>query len=206
MYIPEHFRILDFERKKAWLSKYNFGILICSDSDSIEITHLPFLFEFKEEQILIYCHLAKENPVYTSIIGGNSKVKVVLQGADGYISSSWYSHENVSTWNYSAAHFEGEATVISEQELLSILKTLTDKYENAVNGFKFFNHLNQRMIHAYLDHIRGLKIVVTKDEFKFKLSQNRKPEEIRNIITQLTLSNPSLAEDMENELKSRKGE
>lgn len=203
MYIPEHFQIVDIEHKKAWLIKNNFGMLICSDNKSIEIVHLPFMFEFKEDIILIYCHLAKENPVYSSILQGNSKVKVVIQGSHGYVSSSWYQHENVSTWNYSAAHFEGEATEISEAELLNILKNLTDKHENEVNGVRFFEHLNQKMIHGYLQHIRGLKIVVTKDEFKFKLSQNRKPEEIQSIIEHLELSNPALAADMENELKFR---
>lgn len=204
MYIPEHFRILDFDRKKAWLTKNNFGILISACRNAIEAAHLPFIFEYINDKILIYCHLAKENPVYTSIIEGNSAVKVVIQGSHGYISSSWYNHENVSTWNYTAAHFEGIATEISEFELLSILKALTNRHEGAVKGLKSFNQLNSRMVDGYLQHIKGIKIEVTKEEFKFKLSQNRKTEEIRNIIEQLKDSNQALAEDMIDELKFKK--
>ena len=50
----------------------------------------------------------------------------IFSGVHTYISSSWYNHENVPTWNYLAVHVSGKIRLIEGQELMDHLKSLTD--------------------------------------------------------------------------------
>ncbi|SEF39789.1 Putative FMN-binding domain-containing protein [Algoriphagus boritolerans DSM 17298 = JCM 18970] len=44
------------------------------------------------------------------------EVLVNFQGPYAYISSSWYNHENVPTWNYLAVHVYGKIRIIEGEE------------------------------------------------------------------------------------------
>ncbi len=57
-------------------------------------------------------------------------VLVMFQGPHAYISSSWYSRENVPTWNYQAVHMYGKASILEKDELIEELTIMLEKYEN----------------------------------------------------------------------------
>jgi transcriptional regulator len=45
---------------------------------------------------------------------GNDEV-LAFSGPHSYISSSWYDHENVPTWNYIAVHVYGKIKLLKRQ-------------------------------------------------------------------------------------------
>lgn len=79
-------------------------------------------------------HLAIANPHWRSITDGTPALAVVT-GPEGYVSPSWYAAKAehgrvVPTWNYSAVHFSGHATVHRDPEWLrTAVGDLTDLHE-----------------------------------------------------------------------------
>lgn len=124
----------------------------------------------------------------------------MFQGANAYISSSWYSHENVPTWNYEAVHLYGEATILEKDELIEDLTKLLEKYEKHRENPILWDTLSPELLEKELQGIIGFKIKIRDIQAAYKLSQNRNETDTRNIINGLrNEGNPSskqIAESM----------
>jgi len=195
MYIPPEFKITDETVIENFLREHNFGLLTTQFEDGFPLAaHLPFLMEKKENRYFFYTHLALQNEL--SRLPDGSMVLLVFTGAHGYVSSSWYGHPNVPTWNYMAVHINGKIRKQSSDELHNQLRKLTSLHEQSVNGRIHPDELPQTMIHGYLQHIVGFEVEATKIEAAFKLSQNRNEADFNSIINELELRNPALADAM----------
>lgn len=195
MYIPPEFNITDEQTINRFIHENAFGILNTNIDGYMEAAHLPFLMELENGKRVFYVHVANENPLAKMSDGQNCLL--IFSGAHGYISSSWYSHTNVSTWNYQAAHVYGKAEKVSDEMLLLSLEKLTRLYEEKVGGHVFTETLPPRLISGYMQHITGFKITEEHTEVAFKLSQNRKKEDYIRILEKVAGTNPALADEME---------
>ncbi len=188
MYIPEQFTEENFERITGLIKSNPFGMLITMQDNSPFVSHLPFLFDscFGTHGKLI-AHMAKENPQWHSLISSES-VLVVFNGAHGYISPTWYSNSGVPTWNYAVVHLHGNPTLIEDSaELEDILVKLTDEFESKnQNSWKLnLSEEKKEKKEKLLKMIVGFEIKIHKIEGKFKLSQNRSPQDQQNVINEL---------------------
>jgi transcriptional regulator len=123
------------------------------------------------------------------------------------VSSSWYNHENVPTWNYIAVHVYGKLSILNEQELMGSLNRLVDKYEsNSVNPVKV-EKLSENTLRS-IKGIVGFKIKIENIHSAYKLSQNRNDEDHHNIVKELQNTKDYLSmetsEIMENNRKFTK--
>lgn len=192
MYIPPEFKITDESVIDQFLSEHSFGLLTAqSDTGFPAAAHLPFLMEKKKDRYIFHTHLALQNEL--SRLPDDSQVLLVFTGAQGYVSSSWYGHPNVPTWNYMAVHVNGTIRKQSSDELHNQLRKLTSLHEQSVNGRIHPDELPQTMIHGYLQHIVGFEVEATKIEAAFKLSQNRNEADFNSIIKEMEQRNPALA-------------
>src|SRR5271166_1904437 len=109
----------------------------------------------------------------------------IFHGPHSYVSASNYTtQENVPTWNYGAVHVYGSGRVFSDmQDILSVLHDLIPTFEAAYQ--QQWESLSESYRQRMLSHIVGFEISVMKIEAKFKLSQNRTPEEQQNVIDSL---------------------
>ncbi len=79
-------------------------------------------------------HLAKANPQWRDIEAG-ADVLAVFQGADAYITPSWYQTKQetgkvVPTWNYAIVQVRGKARVIDDADwLLAQINAITTQQE-----------------------------------------------------------------------------
>ena len=128
MYIPEHYRNENQEDIKNFIHQNGFGILINQTNGKLLATHIPLLLEEKDGKQFLVGHVSKENPQAKSF-KTNDEILAIFSGAHTYISSSWYDHENVPTWNYLAVHIYGKVKLHSLEESIESLKRLVDKYE-----------------------------------------------------------------------------
>jgi len=112
-------------------------------------------------------------------------VLAIFSGPHTYISSSWYDHENVPTWNYVAVHIYGTLRVISDEELRASLKQLVDKYEKDSEKPARMENLSDKYLKHELMGIVGFEIAITRMEATNKLSQNRDAVNHQAIIQQL---------------------
>ncbi|UOU99779.1 FMN-binding negative transcriptional regulator [Chryseobacterium daecheongense] len=187
MYIPKLYKSEDYHLMKEIIKENAFALLI-SSVDKIRATHsMMMLNEDDHEQIYIETHISKANP-QAKLLKNGDEVLCDFLGAHTYISSSWYDHVNVSTWNYEAVQIYGKVELMNHEELYNHLDKLTYKYESAQRCPMFVKDMGKEFVEKEMKGAFGLKIIPTEICIKQKLSQNRKENDFQNIISNLEQS------------------
>jgi len=203
MYIPDLYKNENQEDIHNFLHQNGFAILVNQTDGKLWATHTPLILETNVagKQILIG-HISKANPQAESF-KSNDEVLAIFSGAHTYISSSWYDHENVPTWNYLAVHVYGKVTVYNHEEAVHFLKKLVDKYEaKSENPVRVENLSKKTMREAH--GIIAFEIEITNIEAQKKLSQNRDDKNYQNIISELDKTNDNQALDIAKEMKKNR--
>ena len=184
MYIPDIYKNENREEVKDFLNKNSFGILINQTNGKLCATHIPLeLDNNKNGKQVLYGHISIENPQWNGFLD-NDEILAVFSGPHSYISSSWYDHENVPTWNYIAVHIYGKIKIIEGEAVVESLKKLVDKYEKSsenpvrVEDFSKKTMMQTRGIVAF-------EIEITEIQSVKKLSQNRDVKNYDSIISKL---------------------
>ncbi|MDR6527196.1 transcriptional regulator [Chryseobacterium rhizosphaerae] len=187
MFIPKLYRSEDFNVMKAIISENSFALLI-SSVDKIRATHsMMMLNEDNPENSYIETHISRANP-QAKILKNGDEVLCDFLGAHAYISSSWYDHVNVSTWNYEAVQIRGKVELMDHDELYAHLDKLTSKYEKFQQCPMMVKDMGKEFVEKEMKGAFGIKIIPTEIFIKQKLSQNRKESDFDNIISQLETS------------------
>jgi transcriptional regulator len=184
MYTPEIYKNESQEEIKKFLQENSFGILINQTNGKLCATHIPLELETNEEgNEILYGHISKENPQWNGFLN-NDQVLAVFSGPHSYISSSWYDHENVPTWNYIAVHVYGKIKIIEGEAVIESLKKLVDKYEqHSENPVRIEDLSKKTMLQAR--GIVAFEIEITEIQATKKMSQNRDDKNLKNIISEL---------------------
>ena len=182
MYVPRHFQYDDTEEVKDFIEQNGFGILISQQDGRLWGTHIPLLFS--EDRRKLYGHVSKANPQWKNFVSGN-EVMVIFSGPHAYVSSSWYNHENVPTWNYIAAHVYGEIQIVEGEALRHSLSRLVTKYEKHSERPVSVETMTPDYFNRSLQGLVGFEIRITKIEAAYKLSQNRDQLNYRNVVREL---------------------
>ncbi|PWN58985.1 FMN-binding negative transcriptional regulator [Chryseobacterium viscerum] len=187
MFIPKLYRSEDFDVMRDIIKENSFALLI-SSADKIRATHsMMLLNEDDPENAYIETHISRANP-QAKILKDGDEVLCDFLGAHTYISSSWYDHINVSTWNYEAVQIYGKVELMNHDELYAHLDKLTSKYENFQQCPMMVKDMGKEFVEKEMKGAFGIKIIPTEIFIKQKLSQNRKEPDFNNIITQLEQS------------------
>lgn len=102
MYIPSFFKLENKDKIRDFINHNGFGIVINKGNERLLASHIPMLYTTNEKgEEVLTGHLSRANPQWKSF-DLMSEVLVIFQGPHSYISSSWYDHTNVPTWNYIA--------------------------------------------------------------------------------------------------------
>ena len=200
MYIPEIYKNENQEEIQNFLHQNGFAILVNQTNGKLWATHIPLVLETNEKgkQILVG-HLSKLNPQGESF-KTNDDVLAIFSGAHTYISSSWYDHENVPTWNYLAVHVYGKVTILNYEETVNSLKKLVDKYEVISENPVRVEDLSEKKMREARGII-GFTIEITSIEAMKKLSQNRDDKNYQNVIQELEKTNDGQAIAVAEEMK-----
>ena len=203
MYIPQIYNNENSADIYDFISKNGFGILVNQTSGKPWATHIPLVLDIdKDGNWFLEGHISKENPQCHSM-EQNQIVLAIFSGPHAYISSSWYDHENVPTWNYIAVHVYGTIKILDLDKTILSLKKLTDKYEKlSENPEKVENLSSKTMRQA--NGILGFQIEIESIEAVKKLSQNRDDKNYKNIISQLEKSQNTAAANLAIEMKSNR--
>lgn len=185
MYIPEQFKETNSDRIAALIESNSFGMLVTAPAGVPFVSHLPFIFDpAAGSKGKLLCHMARANPHWQHFSSGG-EVLVVFQGPHAYVSPSWYSSPGVPTWNYAVAHLRGNPRLVeSESELEALVGRLTHVYESHMPTpwkAELFGERRTKL----LEMIVGVEIEVTDIQAKFKLSQNRPPQDQQRVAEKL---------------------
>jgi transcriptional regulator len=198
MFTRSQFKMTELADKHKFIEEYGFGVVI-SCVDVLSATHLPFVLQTNEgEQGVLYAHCAKANPLWKSLEGQNALV--IFTGPHAYISPSWYtSKPAVPTWNYTAVHAYGIASLLNPQDTLKAVDQVVQKYEPQLLIDR--DIVTDQIKHKLLAGIVGFKIELSKIEGQLKLGQNKSKEDQTGIYNALNssrnLQNLSLARFMQ---------
>lgn len=182
MYTPKYFQQADIPEIKEFIRQNGFGILVSQHAGALMATHIPLALSKDGDKLR--GHVAKANPQWKSFQTA-TEVLAIFQGPHTYISSSWYNHKNVPTWNYIAAHAYGTLKVLEGDDLYHSLVHLMEKYEQASANPVTAEKLSADYIRKAMQGVVGFEINIARLEATYKLSQNRDRESYSNIVHEL---------------------
>ncbi|QNS40437.1 FMN-binding negative transcriptional regulator [Chryseobacterium manosquense] len=186
MYIPNIYKSEDQDLLRKIISENAFALLI-SDKEKLSATHSMFLVNENEGNFYLETHISKAN-FQAKVLKDGDEVLCDFLGAHSYISSSWYNHQNVSTWNYEAVQIRGKVKLMNDDELYEHLRKLTFKYEKPQKCPMLVENMDDEYVKNEMKGAFGIYIFPTEVFIVNKLSQNRKEEDFKNIIKELEQS------------------
>ncbi|KQV84359.1 FMN-binding negative transcriptional regulator [Rhizobium sp. Root1220] len=191
MYQPPHFREDDLDAQQALIRAHPLGLLVTAGASGLMANSVPFhLDPAASANGTLRLHLAKANPQWRDIQSG-ANVLAVFQGADAYITPSWYETKQatgkvVPTWNYAMVQASGAARVIDDADwLLAQINALTAQHEGLREKPWAVQDAPADFIRAQMKGIIGIEIEIASIEGKWKVSQNRPAPDREGVATGL---------------------
>lgn len=199
IYVPDRQRETDLATILDFIEEFSFAMLVTAKG-GLHITNVPTLFDRSPEGWgKIWWHLAKNN-AQNQVFDGSTECTVVFHGPHGYISPNWYSAKNsVPTWNFAVVHATGKPRRLDDDATFAkSLERLVARNEGAYGGGGDWDF--SKLPDAYLKGMRqgivAYEMVVDQVEAKFKLGQDRSPDDRAGILNGLKTGRkePSLFE------------
>jgi transcriptional regulator len=191
--------IIDFIQKNA------FATLVTQSSGRPLATHIPFVLHHNSAgSPVLTGHIAKANPQWKDW-DEHKDALVIFQGPHAYISSSWYNHENVPTWNYLVVHVYGKVRIIHEEELNTHLRSLVDVYESGRTNRVRFETMSESFVQSHIRALIGFEIHIDEVHASAKLSQNRDDINYHHIVQQLEKSSSPMDKEIAVEMRRKRG-
>lgn len=183
MYVPKRYRPKDPQVVYSYIEKYAFATLV-TQGQRLIASHIPLLLEQGDGDPYLSGHVSKANEILDQLKDGQEVLATFMEH-HAYISSSWYDHVNVPTWNYIAVHVYGRATLLTGEDLYHSIENMVNKYESGRTDRFRLKDFGQQELDAHLNGLVGFKISIDRVEAAYKLSQNRKDRDYKEIISQL---------------------
>lgn len=199
MHLPKLFKTENYEILQDIVKNNSFANLIIYN-EKILATRAMMLLSGNQNDIYIETHLNRANPVARKINCEN-EVLCEFLGSHTYISSSWYDHINVSTWNYEQVQIYGKIETMNEDELYNHLNKLTNIYEAPQKCPMTLEKMGKEFVEKEMKGAIGFKIFPTEIKIKQKLSQNRDEKNFRNIIDNLEQSEYIMDKDVARKMR-----
>jgi transcriptional regulator len=179
MYTPAAFRQDDLATLHQQIRATRLPTLVSHGTQGLLASHLPLLLEAGEGPYgTLYGHFARANPQWRELADG-SPALVIFQGAEAYISPSWYAAKAehgkvVPTWNYISVQAHGRAEVFDDAErLLQLVSRLSALHEAERPQPWAVSDAPRDYIDSMLRAIVGFALPIERLEGKWKLGQNR---------------------------------
>jgi transcriptional regulator len=179
VYVPDAFEMTDRAELFAHMMAHPFATVVTHGDDGVMVSHLPLLVDV--ERSVLRGHLARENPQRAHFAGG-AQTLAIFHGPHGYVSPSVYAEPlSVPTWNYTVVHARGPARLVDEQALRAILDDTVARFDSTRWRLQEDPAFLARMLGA----IAGFEVTLEGLEGKWKISQNRPPADVPNVIAWL---------------------
>lgn len=185
MYIPGTNRMEQTEEIFRFMQQFSFATIVSSGAGGLIATHVPVEIETDPHGTpCIRTHIARANQQWKQF-NDTDQVMVIFMGPHTYISSSWYDHVNVPTWNYLAVHVYGKPRLLNDAAAEVMLQRLVERYEQQEGKRFSMDQMERADIDAHLKALVAFEISIDRIDAKAKLSQNRNKENFDRILTQL---------------------
>jgi transcriptional regulator len=191
MYIPKHFEQPSVEAMHALISSNPFAALVTYGSEGLCANHIPMeLHEEPKPYGTLVGHVARANPVWREV-SNNHESMVIFQGANIYITPSWYpskkeSGKVVPTWNYAVVHAHGYIRVVDDAQWVKAhIEQLINRQESSFAQPWTISDAPREFIERLILGVVGIEIPITRLVGKWKVSQNQPESDRGGIVSGL---------------------
>src|SRR5271154_2004739 len=162
LYIPKPQLVDDRRFLHDFMDEFSFVDLV-TVSPTLRITHIPVFLERAEGRYgTIHGHISRQNPQHATFDGKQTGV-IVFHGPHGYISPTWY----------------------GKKELNDLLSKLIAKFERYEGTGYDFSKIDDTYKYGLMGGIIGFEMEIELLEGKFKLGQDRSPEDKQSLVKKL---------------------
>src|SRR5262249_4721849 len=176
---------------------YPLGTLVTLTAGGLEANHIPFEVTSDPAPFgTLRGHVARSNPVWRELSDGADAL-VIFHGPDSYVSPSWYptkaeSGKVVPTWNYVVVHAHGRPRFHHDPAWLrAFVEQLTDRHEGARSGEPWkVTDAPADYVDKQVGAIVGVEIPIARLVGKWKVSQNRPPQDRAGVVDGLLQDAP----------------
>lgn len=193
MYLPHHFAETNPQVLREAIAARPLGALVTLSPDGLTADHIPFLLEPRGELGVLIGHVARNNPVWRNGAGVDDAL-VIFQGPSSYISPNWYpskhaTHQAVPTYNYIVVHAHGPLLVHDDERWVrGVVGKLTKQFEASQPTPWRMGQAPPDYMRAMLANIVGIEIPLKRLTGKWKVNQNRTPEDRSGVVDALEAS------------------
>jgi transcriptional regulator len=194
MYLPKHFTEERIEILHGLIQESGLATLVTVKDGLPYANHLPFiLMPDPEPNGRLIGHLARANPQAQGLKPGEQAL-AIFQGPDAYVSPNYYPSKKVAgkavpSWNYVAIHAYGELRLVDDAAgLEDILVRLTDRHEAGRPHPWKVADAPRDYLETMMKNIIGVELSIGRLEGKWKLSQNKTPEDKAGVIAGMETS------------------
>lgn len=202
---PRH-ATTDVEIARRIIADHPWAMIISGHAGSLIGSHYPMLLDDSTDDLVVVTHVGRPDDRLHGL--GESEVLVIFQGQHGYVSPSWYApgSSEAPTWNFSAVHCWGTPEVLDADANLAVLTRLVAHFERHVDDPMW---LDPTYAVPVARGTVGLRIPIERFTCKVKMSQDKDPVSVQNVIDHLrapgAYHQPLLADDMERARAERIG-
>ena len=180
MYVPAHFAMSP-EQVAEVLAGAPAGDLVTTGPDGLAATYLPMLFD--EASGSLIGHLSRVNGQWRDA----GEALFIVHGPDDYVEAEWLATadaDSVPTWNYVTVHARGELVTHDDPAwTLAAVRRLSQAHGDAsADG------MPEAAIEKMLRAIVGVELRNLRLEGKAKMSQNKSPQVVAQVIDGLRSS------------------
>jgi transcriptional regulator len=209
MYQPPHHREDRLEVQHALIRAHPLGLLVTMGASGLVANPIPFVLESSVGPFgLLKAHLSRANDQWRDI---DPKIEalVVFQGAERYITPSWYATKRetgkvVPTWNYAIVQASGPMQVVEDRAWLAAqIAALTRSQEERRAEPWAVGDAPPPFVEAQIKGIVGIEIPIARIEGKWKVSQNRPAADRQGVVEGLRSADDAASLEMADLVEER---
>jgi transcriptional regulator len=190
MYVVQHFAQKSVPVMCAYLAENPFAALVVNTPNGPTVDHIPLEFDAgsgSEGRLL--GHIARSNPLWREFESGPGLA--VFSAHHAYVSPDWYVSRAadprvVPTWNYAAVHVSGTLRFFHDADRIQeLLARMTDRFESSRSTPWRIADAPAEHIGRLVGAVVGLELQIDSMIGKWKMSQNRPPEDREGVMAGL---------------------
>lgn len=173
MYHYSQYRSTDMSLIRNFVASFPLALIISQQQEQWLCSQIPVFFEESDNRL--FAHVDAQNIQFS----GPSlfRSQLIFMGPNSYIPPEAYPSRQLPTWNYLAVHASVTISVINDAvQNLDILRKTALQLASAPSSFRVQDS-DVRVGH-WIGGIRGLCIEISEIEGRFKLSQDKPPEDV----------------------------
>jgi transcriptional regulator len=186
MYRPPAFAVDDLTWLHAAIRTYPLATIAMAKDGLVRFAYAPVILDNSRGDLgTLRFHLARNNPL---VAANDATLSFSFRGPDAYVSPDWYETKGlVPTWNYIAVEATGIARRIVGAELRQLLVDLTDAEEDQLHPKPAWtiDKVPQERLSQLVTSIAGFAVPLDTLQGKFKLSQDKRLEDVTGVIAGL---------------------